>query len=298
MDSRGAAGVVYALLACTSWGLMPVYWKALVGVPPLEILMYRVLGTVAFAALLLGVARRWDDVRALVRRRRHLVALAGSSLLIAANWGIFIWAVEQEQIVATSLGYYLNPLVNVAVGTLLLGERLRRLQLVAVAIAAAGVAYFALALGRLPWISLALAGTFALYGLIRKAVPVASIAGLAVETGILAPAAALGIAAYEASGRGALGNASRLDPLALPLLLGAGVITALPLIWFASAAKRLRFATIGLFQYIAPSLALAIAVVAYGEPFTRAHAVAFTCIWSALALYTMESLRSLRSPAP
>jgi chloramphenicol-sensitive protein RarD len=294
MRSRGAAGVAFALLAYTSWGVMPVYWKALGGVPPLEVLMHRVVGTVVFAALLLTLSRRWAEVRQALGRRRHVLALAASALLIAANWGIFIWAVEQGRIVATSLGYYLNPLANVALGTVLLGERLRPVQLVAVAIAAAGVGSFAWTLGSLPWISLSLAATFALYGLIRKTVPVASIAGLAIETALLAPAAGLGIALREAGGEGAFARAAELGPHTHALLLGAGVVTALPLIWFASAARRLRLATIGLFQYIAPSLALGIAVLAYGEPFTRAHAVTFACIWTALALYSFESLRALR----
>jgi chloramphenicol-sensitive protein RarD len=177
---------------------------------------------------------------------------------------------------------------------LLLGERLRALQLVAVALASAGVAYFTFAMGGLPWISLVLAGSFALYGLIRKTVPVASLAGLAIETALLAPVAAIIITAREASGSGALANAAQHGPHAAVLLAGAGVVTALPLIWFASAARRLRLATVGLFQYIAPSLALAIAVLVYGEPFSRAHVVAFVCIWSALALYTWESWRAFR----
>jgi chloramphenicol-sensitive protein RarD len=229
-----------------------------------------------------------------LRERRQLAALATSSALIAANWLVFIWAVNRGQIVATSLGYYLNPLVNVALGMLILRERLRPLQLVAVGIAAAGVAYFTAASGGLPWISLFLAGSFSLYALIRKTVAAGSLAGLAVETSLLAPVAAAGLVALEASGQGAFANAAAHPPHVLPLLLCAGVLTALPLVWFASAARRLRFATVGLFQYLAPSLGLLLAVGLYGEPFTRAHAVAFACIWTALALYTVELLRARR----
>jgi chloramphenicol-sensitive protein RarD len=280
---------------------MPVYWKWLAAIPPHEILLHRVAGTALFAALLLTLGRRWRDVGEILRHRRRLLALLASALLIAANWGIFIWAVQHGQIVATSLGYYLNPLANVALGLLLLRERLTRLQLVAVAIASAGVAYFTVAAGGLPWISLALALSFALYGLIRKTVTAGSLAGLAVETALLAPAALVGIAWLEARGAGALGASERLGAPVLAGLLGAGVVTALPLLWFASAARRLRLATVGLFQYIAPSLALACAVLLYGEPFTRAHAVAFGCIWLALALYSIESVRAFRAlgaPAP
>jgi chloramphenicol-sensitive protein RarD len=292
---HGRLGVVYALLAYTSWGVLPVYWKALAAVPPLEILMHRIVGTSLFAALLLSVARRWGDVVQVVRRRGALVALLASALLIAGNWGIFIWAVQRGQIVATSLGYYLNPLVNVALGTLFLRERLSRAQLLAVAIAGAGVAYFTVASGGLPWISLALALSFALYGLIRKTAPVGSLAGLAIETALLAPVAGAGILWRESDGVGALSNLERFDAIVPFLLLGAGPVTALPLLWFASAARRLRLVTIGLFQYIAPSLALVTAVFAYGEPFTRVHAITFTCIWGALALYSFESVRRFRA---
>lgn len=295
--STGFAGPLYALLAYTSWGVMPIYWKWLSAIAPLELLLHRIAGTALFAALLLTLARRWGEVGEILRHRRRLLPLLGSALLIAVNWGIFIWAVQHDQILATSLGYYLNPLANVALGLLLLRERLTRLQLVAVAIAAAGVAYFTAAAGGLPWISLALAASFALYGLIRKTVAAGSLAGLAVETAMLAPAALAGIVVIETRGAGVLG-AGTLGAAKTAGLLAAGVVTALPLLWFASAARRLRLATLGLFQYIAPSLALLCAVALYGEPFTRAHAVTFACIWLALALYSFESVRLYRSLGP
>jgi chloramphenicol-sensitive protein RarD len=209
--------------------------------------------------------------------------------------------VQSGQITATSLGYYLTPLANVALGLLLLRERLSRVQALAVVLAAVGVASFAISLGRLPWISLFLALSFALYGLIRKTVAAGSLAGLAVETALLAPIALAGILSLEARGLGALGQGETLGTARTTLLLGAGVVTALPLVWFASAARRLRLVTIGLFQYLAPSLALGLAVLVYGEPFTRAHALTFSCIWAALALYSLESVRGLRvraSPRP
>jgi len=285
-------GALYAIGAYTTWGLLPIYWKSLASVPALEVLMHRVAGTVVFAALLLTVSRRWDEVRAALRSRRTIAALATSSLLIATNWGTFIWAVGRHEIVATSLGYYLNPLVNVALGMLVLRERLRPLQLVAVAITAAAVAYFTVAQGGLPWISLVLAVSFALYGLVRKTVAVASLAGLAIETAVLAPLAIAGIAWREAHGAGAFARMADLPP-AVPWLLGfAGAVTATPLVWFGSAARRLRLATLGLFQYIAPSLSLLVAVFLYGEPFTRAHVVVFAGIWIALALYSLESWRA------
>jgi chloramphenicol-sensitive protein RarD len=287
--------VLYALLAYTSWGITPVYWKALAAVSPYELLLHRVVWTLLFVAVLLTVARRWSDVQHALRRRRQLAALAGSACLLVGNWGVFIWAVQNGHILATSLGYYLNPLVNVGIGMLVLRERLSPLQLVAVALAAAGVAYLAVASGTLPWISLVLAFSFASYGLIRKTVGVGSLAGLTVEMAWLAPIAAAAIAWREATGVGVLGRGAELGAWVPPLVLAAGPITALPLIWFTSAARRLRFATVGLFQYIAPSLTLVLATVVYGEPFTRVHAVAFACIWTALVLYSVESVRTLRA---
>jgi chloramphenicol-sensitive protein RarD len=289
----GSSGVVYALAAYTSWGVLPVYWKNLAAVSPFEILLVRIAGTAAFACLLVTAARRWHEVRAALRRRRSLAALVASALLIASNWLAFLWAVDHGEILATSLGYYLNPLANVVLGVGVLRERLRPLQLGAVLLAAVGVAYLAVASGGLPWLSLFLALSFALYGLIRKTVAVGPIPGLAIETGLLAPVAVLVVAARSVAGIGALAHPGRLPQLALVLLAGAGAVTALPLVWFASAARRLRLATVGLFQYIAPTLALAVAVLLYGEPFTSAHAVAFACIWTALALYSAESLRSI-----
>ena len=287
METR--SGVFFALAAFASWGLLPVYWKFLAGVPSHEILMHRILWTSVFALALVAIAGRSAEVRAILRTPRQLLALTASSLLLAGNWLVFIWAVHRGEIVATSLGYYLNPMISVALGVFVLGETLRPLQLVAVVIAAIGGVAFSVLSGELPWISLVLAASFALYGLIRKQVPVASIAGIAVETGILAPIAAAGIAWREWHGAGAFSQPAHHGGHERALLIAAGVVTALPLIWFASAARRLRLSTIGLLQYLAPSLALVIAVLAYDEPFTRAHAVSFLFIWTALALYSFAS---------
>jgi len=232
-------------------------------------------------------ARRMNRVA-----RRERLSLLASGLLIALNWGVFIWAVGASRIVETSLGYYLNPIVNVLLGTLLLRERLRRAQLIAVALAGSGVLVMLLSHGEPPWIALALAVSFGLYGLMHKLTRVRPIAGLAIETGVLAPAALAYLAFATQPTGGALLTAG---PLAQTLLALAGPVTALPLLCFASAARRLRLSTLGLFQYLAPTLALLLAVFLYGEPFTRAHAVAFALIWSALALYTADALQASRS---
>jgi chloramphenicol-sensitive protein RarD len=285
------AGALYATLAYGTWGVLPVYWKALTGVPLVEVLAHRVLGTVVFSALLLAALRRTVEVREALRSPRERSALLASGALIAVNWGVFIWAVGAGRIVETSLGYYLNPLVNVLLGAVFLHERLRRAQGISVALAGAGVVVMLVSHGELPWIALALAVSFGLYGLLHKLTHVRPIAALAVETGALAPAALAYLAfAVEPTG-GALVTA---DGLARTLLVLAGPVTALPLLWFASAARRLRLSTLGLFQYLAPTLALLVAVLLYDERFTPAHALAFALIWSALALYTFDALQASR----
>jgi chloramphenicol-sensitive protein RarD len=286
------AGVVYALLAYGTWGVLPVYWKLLAEVPLLEVLAHRVAGTVVFTAVLLAALRRTPELREALASPRERRALLASGALIAVNWGVFIWAVGVGRIVETSLGYYLNPIVNVLLGVAILGERLTRAQAIAAVLAAAGVGVMLVSHGTLPWIALVLAISFGLYGLMHKLTHVRAITALAIETGALAPLA-LG---FLALGTEPAGGALREGPaVARALLLGAGPITALPLLWFGSAARRLRLSTLGLFQYLAPSLALLLAVFLYGEPFTRAHALAFLLIWSALALYTVDALQASRS---
>jgi chloramphenicol-sensitive protein RarD len=290
----GATGALYALLAYGWWGLTPLYWRALVEVPALEILAHRVVWTLVLVSLLLWLAGGWRDVRQVLADPRRFAALALSGGLLAVNWLIFIWAVNSDQVLAASLGYYLNPLINVALGAVVLRERLARPQWLAVVIAAFGVGYMAFELRSLPWISVALAISFAIYGLIRKTVPVSSLGGLEVEMLVLAPLALGFVAWLELDGHGAFARLDLLGPVAGVLLVGSGVATALPLIWFASAARRLRLSTVGLFQYLAPSLNFVLAVALFGEAFTASHAVTFGCIWLACVLYAVSS----RSPRP
>jgi chloramphenicol-sensitive protein RarD len=286
------AGALYAALAYGTWGVLPVYWKLLAGVPLAEVLAHRVFGTVLFTALLLAGLGQMPELGQALRSRRERLSLLASGALIAVNWGVFIGAVGAGRILETSLGYDLNPLVNVLLGTVFLRERLRRAQGISVALAGAGVLVLLVSHGKLPWIALALATSFGLYGLLHKLTRVRPIAALAIETGTLAPAALAYLCfATEPTG-GALVTGSTL---ARTLLVLAGPITALPLLWFASAARRMRLSTLGLFQYLAPTLALLLAVFLYGEQFTRAHAIAFLLIWSALALYSLDALQSSRA---
>ena len=286
------AGALYAALAYGTWGVLPIYWKALAGVPLVEVLAHRVTGTVIFTALLLAALRQMPELGHALRSPRERLSLLASGALIAVNWGVFIWAVGAGRILETSLGYYLNPLVNVLLGTVFLRERLRRAQGISVALAGAGVLVMLVSHGKPPWIALALATSFGLYGLLHKLTHVRPIAALAIETGALAPAALVYLCFATEPAGGALVTGSAL---ARTLLLLAGPITALPLLWFASAARRLRLSTLGLFQYLAPTLALLLAVFLYGETFTRAHALAFLLIWSALALYSFDALQSSRA---
>lgn len=289
--SPGSAGVAYAVAAYGLWGVAPAYWKALGAVPAPELLAWRVLFSVAVGAALVALARAGPELRSVLRSARHALPILASALLIGVNWFTFIWAVEHDQIVATSLGYYINPLVSVVFGIVFLKERLRPGQAVAFGIAAVGVTRMAGGLGELPWVALVLSFSFALYGLVRKTAPVGPVVGFALEVLILAPLAA----AYVAHRTLGEGTAFPLpDPSHNALLAGAGIVTAAPLLLFNSAAKRLRLATLGFFQYLAPSLALLLAVFAYGEPFTSVHAFTFGCVWLALALYSVDSLRALR----
>jgi chloramphenicol-sensitive protein RarD len=280
---RRRAGILYALSAYAFWGVVPVYWKALGATPALVVLAHRVIWSVLFVGLLLTWQKGWIGVRAALSRRRTLLLLAATTTLITVNWGLFIWAVKSGHLLEASLGYFINPLVNVVLGVALLRERLRPLQMIAVALAACGVIHLTIATGVLPWISLVLAGTFALYGYVRKVAPIEALEGLFVETAIGLPVAGWYLATRSA------GGAPGTDGASLWLLAAAGPITALPLLWFGRAAQRLPLSTLGFFQYIAPSCQFLLAAFAYGEPVTRKHVVTFALIWTALAIYTTES---------
>jgi chloramphenicol-sensitive protein RarD len=288
-----ASGFAYALAAYLAWGLIPIYWKQLTGVAPLELIAHRVVWSFVFVGVLLSVSRRWPEVKRALSQRKTLGALLLSTSLISCNWLIFIWAVNTGHMMEASLGYYINPLLNVVLGRMVLGERLRPLQLVAVGLAGLAVLYLTVGLGVLPWVSLLLALTFGLYGLVRKMAPVEPLTGLAVETGLATPLAVLFLLLVPLAQEGRLMPGTPRESL---LLLASGVITGLPLLWFALGAKRLRYSTLGIVQYLAPTCQLALAVLAYGEPFTARHAVTFILIWMAVLLYAADGVRASRLP--
>ena len=284
-------GYLFGLAAYGLWGVLPIYFKTLTGVPPADIVVHRILWSLPLLALLLTVTGHWQQVRAAVRDRKTLRLLTTTAVLIAANWLLYVYAVNSGRILAGSLGYYLNPLANVLLGRLILKERLDRLQWVAVAVAAAGIAPLALQAIDQLWISLMLCFSFATYGLLRKVATVDAVAGLAIETSLILPFGLAWLAWDVAAGIPAFGATGRETFF----LLLAGLVSTTPLLLFTGAARRLPYSTLGMLQFLAPTLQFAIAVGLYGEPFTQAHAVAFGAIWAALALYVAAIFRNARA---
>lgn len=271
------------------WGLTPLYFKALGLLPAIEITAHRFVWSLVFMVIVMTAGRQWPAVARAITDRRVIAILFVTALLIGVNWWVFIHAVLVDRIVAASIGYFMNPLVSVLLGFVFLRERLSVLQWGAVGLAAAGVLTQVVAYGTVPWITLVLAFTFATYGLIRKTAPVNASSGLLIETALLFPVAFGILAWFEVQGTGAFGSQG---PGFAALLAFAGVATGLPLLLYAAGAKRIKLATMGLLQYIAPSGNLLIAVLVFGEPFTRIEALTFAFIWSALILYTVEIWRT------
>ena len=283
------AGLAFGITGFTIWGLTPLYFKALGALPAAEIVSHRFIWSMVFMMLVLTVSRQWPAVAHAMTRPRVLAVLLVTGVLIGTNWLVFIHAVLVDRIVAASLGYFLNPLVSVLLGFVFLRERLTPLQWSAVGLAACGVLTQVIAYGALPWIALVLGLTFATYGLLRKKVDAGAAVGLFLETALLLPAV-LGVLIWlELAGAGAFTNRG----IGFDLLLAfAGIATGLPLVLYAAGARRVKLSTMGLLQYIAPSGNLLIAVMLFGEPFTRVEAITFAFIWSALAVYTVEIWRT------
>lgn len=287
-------GIIYAALAYICWGLFPLYFKALQSVAPLEVLAHRVLWSLVFVVLVLLVQRHWGWLIKVWREPRMALPFVASACVIAINWFTYIWAVVNGHVVESSLGYFINPLVNVLVGYVVLKERLRAGQWAAVGIAALGVLWLTVQAGKLPWIALVLAFSFATYGLLRKTAPLGALEGLALESSVLAPLALAGLLWAASHGQAAFPVA---DASTQWLLVAAGPITAIPLLLFAAGARRIPFSLLGLLQYFGPTLQLLIGVWIYHEPFEPARAVGFAAIWLALAVYSAEGWwQGRRSP--
>lgn len=288
-------GIFFAIGCYGLWGFFPLYFRQLEGIPALEILLHRSVWSVPFLLLIVLASRRLRTLRPALTGLSARLTLAASATLLAGNWLIFIYAIEIGRVLECSLGYYINPLMSVALGVVALGERLSRLQVLAIALAVLGVLVLALQGESFPWIALSLAASFAVYGLLRKTMALGSAEGLLAETTLLLPFMLGGILWLAASGQSHFAAGSPTDSL---LLLSTGVVTAIPLLLFAAAARRLKLSTIGMFQYSAPTLQFLMAVFLFGEAFTAAHAITFTLIWLAVALFLFESWRNARSAAP
>jgi chloramphenicol-sensitive protein RarD len=289
---RAAAGVLFTGGAFFIWGVVPLYFRALRAVSAFEIIAHRVLWSVLFLVGLLALTRGFAGVAAVARNPRMLARLGLTSFLVTSNWLTFVWAVGAGRLLETSLGYFITPQVNVLLGILFLGERLRRLQAVAVALALAGVANQVMLLGQLPWISLVLAVSFGSYGLFRKQIPVDPIGGLLVETSLAAPFALAYIIHLARSGTLGFGHHGRgIDAM----LVFLGVLTAVPLMMFAAGAQRLRLATVGFVQYLTPSMTFLLAIFAFGEPLGPGRALTFALIWAGVVVYVFDSWRNSRA---
>ncbi len=291
-------GYGYAVGAYVTWGLFPIYWKWLHDISALQLIGHRVLWSCVMLFGIIMISRQWKAFGSSIHKPRTLAIYALAGVLIAINWTIYVWAVNSNFIVETSLGYFINPLVSVFLGVLVLHERLRPGQWLAIGLAAAGVLYLTFAHGTLPWISLALACTFGLYGLVKKMAPLGAAHGLALETAVLLIPAVAYLSYEGQAGRGAFLHSGLTRDL---LLLGAGPVTTVPLLLFAAAARRIPLSMMGLFQYIAPTLQFLLGVFLYHEPFTRSRLVGFSMVWLALLLSAVEAGfrgRATRSPTP
>ncbi len=283
------AGIACATLAYVAWGLFPLYFHALAAVPPGEVLLHRVCWSLAFLGLILAGRRQWAWLGDALRRPAWLAAFGASALLLSCNWLTYIWAVGNGHVIDASLGYFITPLVNVLLGCTVLKERLRPLQWTAVALAAAGVLWLAWQAGRPPWIALLLASSFGAYGLMRKTAPLGALEGLTLETLMLAPPALAAMAWLSVRGDAVFPSP---DAAVNGLLVGVGPVTAVPLLLFAAGARRIPMSTLGLLQYLSPSLQLGLGIWLFGEPFAPARAAGFAIIWGALLLYSVDSWRA------
>ena len=288
LQGIGAAIAAYAL-----WGLLPVYWKALNGASATEILAHRMIWSLLFLLAVLAMRRQWDWLQVVRQQRRLRLTYLASATLLAVNWGIYVWAVQINRVVEASLGYFINPLVSIALGVIVLREQLRPAQWLAILIATTGVAWLTYNAGALPWIALALALSFGFYGLLRKQTPLGSFEALTVETLWMFPPAILWLS-WLAGHNGGIYH----DPGLWLLLISTGVVTAAPLLFFGAATRRIPLTMIGILQYLAPTLQLLLGVLVYGEPFSTAQLIGFSAIWTALVIYTGDSILAARRYQP
>ncbi len=280
-------GIIHAILAYSSWGLLPIYLKAIADIAPTEIFVHRMIWSLVFLLILLSLRSQWAWLPLALRAPRVLAGAVLSASLLGMNWLLFIWAINNNHVIDSSLGYFINPLVNVLLGMVFLKERLRPVQWLAVLLAALGVAWLTWHAGQLPWIGLGLAATFAAYGLLRKTAALGALEGLTLETMLWFPVVLVGLVWLAQRGQSGFVSGGMDTRL---LLLCAGPLTTIPLLWFASAARRIPLSLLGLLQYIGPSLQLMLGIWLYHEPFERLKLAGYALIWAALLVYSLEAL--------
>jgi chloramphenicol-sensitive protein RarD len=288
-------GTSYALAAFTTWGVLPVYWKLLKRVPSGEILAHRIFWSFIFVSAILLIRGQWTVLKHTITVKKNMLAILLSAMLVSVNWFTYIWAINSNQIVEASMGYYINPLFCVFLGVIVLHERLNFWQWIALVLALIGVLFLTITYGRVPWVALVLAVTFGLYGLSKKTVPVDSLIALGLETFLVAPLCLMYIAFKHYQGEGSLGTISL--PITM-MLIFSGVVTAFPLLWFAQAAKRIPLSKVGFIQYLSPTMALFLGVIIFKETFTKVHLISFGCIWCALILYSFSHTSLLKNWQP
>ncbi len=291
MDKKG---ILYGIGAYGLWGLFPIYWKLLHNIPALQLIGHRIGWSFLLLIAVVFISRKWQDFRSLALKPRMLMLYSMAGILLSLNWFIYVWAVNKNFIVETSLGYFINPLISMLMGVFFLREKLRPPQWIPVILAALGVGYLTFVYGRPPWIALALAFSFGTYGLVKKLAPLGSLYGLTLETGILFLPALFYLVIIQIDGSGAfLHTGVRADLL----MIGAGAVTTIPLLMFASAAQRIPLTMVGVLQYIAPTIQFLIGVLVYKEPFDQNHLIGFGVIWIALIIFWLENYFAHRAPS-
>ncbi|WP_100333157.1 EamA family transporter RarD [Bacillus alkalisoli] len=282
-----STGILFAAFSYILWGFLPLYWKVLQHVPAWELLAHRILWSLVFMLVILLAMKKFStiplELKTLFANKKRAIGLTLASICITLNWGLYIWAVNTNNIVEASLGYYINPLVSILLGIIVLKEKLSRWQMISIIIASVGVLILTVNFGSFPWIAITLAFSFGFYGLLKKMVQLGAVMGLTIETLLLAPCALLFLSVLQTGGSASFG----MDVMTTVFLIGAGVATAIPLLLFASGAKRIPLSMVGLLQYLAPTISLLLGVFLYNEPFTKIHLIAFMCIWTALTIYTL-----------
>jgi chloramphenicol-sensitive protein RarD len=286
-------GILNGIAAYTMWGVFPIYWKLLHGVPALQVIGHRISWSFVLLILFVLLTKQWRNFRSAALTGKTIAIYSVAGVLLTINWLIYVWGVNAGFIVETSLGYFINPLLSVLLGVIFLHERLRPGQWIPVVLATAGVTYLTVAYGRLPWIALSLAFSFGFYGFVKKLAPLGSLYGLTLETGIVFPIAVIYLVFVNGNGTAAFLHESSLTDM---LLIGAGVVTTIPLLMFASAARQIPLTVVGLLQYIAPTMQFMIGVFLYREPFDHAHLIGFGIVWIALLIFWIENFIANRVP--